>query len=332
MPSINYCLTCALRCAPSRAPLLRPFLLHPARRSLCAAASTASAAPAAPAAAHAHGDVLPLLERQDAQSAGLDALMQSSSAHAAPPAVGAAADAWGASRAGAGAGGSAPQISPISAEQALRQPVYAPDASAACASPAAASPAVEAPAGYGGASPHFFTPLPPRGLSPLERQTQLEAEQLDATVVQYRRVLTDVIRVGRGGSLPAATRLVVAWFGPLAAALAEEQARCVAASSRPSAEGRSAHARFLLLLPPEKLAVLTMHHALNAVLRGGGLCKVGGALLRGGCQGRCALRECWDLRVGPCCRARRPDPPTPRAHPPTHPTGPGPRPGAGPRR
>ena len=113
------------------------------------------------------------------------------------------------------------------------------------------------------------------------RQLALEMEQLDATVNEYRSTLSNVIRVGRGASLPVAQRLVVAWFGPLCAAIDEEQARC-----REHAPGvdRSVYGRHLILLRPEKLAVIVMHHVLNTVLLQGGAAKVTALALEVGRQ------------------------------------------------
>ena len=92
--------------------------------------------------------------------------------------------------------------------------------------------------------------------STMQRQIKLEMQQLDSTVAQYRDVLRSVISVGRGSTIPVAQRCVIDWFGPLARSIDAEQAACMA--GKPG-DDRKIYGQFLVLLPPDKLAVIAIH-------------------------------------------------------------------------
>lgn len=104
----------------------------------------------------------------------------------------------------------------------------------------------------------------PDVVSPRQRQIDLEVQQLDRTVAQYRDVLRSVISVGRGSTIPISQRFVVEWFGPLVRAIDAEQAACM--SGKPG-DDRRIYGQYLVLLPPDKLAVITMHVRQKRVYR-----------------------------------------------------------------
>lgn len=114
--------------------------------------------------------------------------------------------------------------------------------------------------------------MPSPELTPHERQLALEMEQLDRVVSDYRSLQREVIALGRGSQLPGAKRLVVEWFHPLSAAIREELDLC--ATAIPGTD-RLLYGPYLMgsLVPPDKLAVIAIHHTLNEALVGGGMAK-----------------------------------------------------------
>ncbi|CAE7794948.1 RPOT3, partial [Symbiodinium sp. KB8] len=99
------------------------------------------------------------------------------------------------------------------------------------------------------------------------RQVELETLALRNTIEEYREVFDSVIKMGKGSSLAPAQRLLVRWFKPLSEAIDEEHRKIW---DRESSPDRSAYGPYLLLMPPEKLAVIAMHEVINTVLRQGG--------------------------------------------------------------
>eukprot|EP01138_Halocafeteria_seosinensis_P012841 gb/GECG01013117.1/.p1 GENE.gb/GECG01013117.1/~~gb/GECG01013117.1/.p1 ORF type:complete len:1066 (+),score=121.31 gb/GECG01013117.1/:1-3198(+) len=111
---------------------------------------------------------------------------------------------------------------------------------------------------------------PPRP-EKIRRQYELETRALEETVNKYRKVVSDVMKIRKGSSLGPAQRLLSEWFVPLTRAIDEEQA---AVTHGDAATDRNVYGPYLLLLKPDKLAVIAMHETLNLVLSFGGAVKV----------------------------------------------------------
>jgi hypothetical protein len=104
-----------------------------------------------------------------------------------------------------------------------------------------------------------------------QKQYELETQQLDDTVRDYRDALRKLVSIGRGSTLPMSQRLILEWFGDYARAIDAEQALCMKeAPTKKKGDSadyiRNGYAPFLILLPPDKLAVIAMHEALSTLL------------------------------------------------------------------
>lgn len=96
-----------------------------------------------------------------------------------------------------------------------------------------------------------------------QRQIILETRAVDAAMARYKREAESAVRRGAGATLPAARKLLVGWFHPLADAIRAEQYRIV--TGAPGMD-RSVYGPYLLRLDPEQLAVIAMHAAINAFM------------------------------------------------------------------
>lgn len=96
-----------------------------------------------------------------------------------------------------------------------------------------------------------------------QRQIILETRAVEAALARYRREAASMVERGAGATLPAARKLLVSWFQPLAQAIREEQFRVARGIS---GIDRSVYGPYLLLVDPEQLAVIAMHAAVNAFM------------------------------------------------------------------
>jgi hypothetical protein len=97
----------------------------------------------------------------------------------------------------------------------------------------------------------------------LRRQLQIETDTYTNAVKMYRELLPKLNAFGLGAQIPVSKRQLVEWFAPLAAAVAAEQAAC--RGDRKHAHGPD-YRDFLCQLPPDKLAVITIHETLALML------------------------------------------------------------------
>ncbi|KAG5180911.1 hypothetical protein JKP88DRAFT_263682 [Tribonema minus] len=100
----------------------------------------------------------------------------------------------------------------------------------------------------------------------LLEQMRLEEQTTAEAGARYRELAEGMVAGGRAGALRPLQRELLKWFIPLRAAIEEEQGR-VWANERGA--GMGAHGPLLVLLQPEKLAVMVMHETLNLTLQGG---------------------------------------------------------------
>lgn len=100
----------------------------------------------------------------------------------------------------------------------------------------------------------------------LQRQLFVEEERLSEAVSSYQETFRNLINMGRGTSMKSIQRTLLQWYEPLLNLITNEIAdieKCV------SGEDRQSYGAYLLMLPPEKLAVITLDTALNGALRTG---------------------------------------------------------------
>ena len=96
-----------------------------------------------------------------------------------------------------------------------------------------------------------------------QRQIILETRAVEAALARYRREAASMVDRGTAGTLPAARKLLVSWFQPLADAIRAEQLRV---AKGVSGIDRCVYGPYLLRVDPEQLAVIAMHAAINAFM------------------------------------------------------------------
>lgn len=99
------------------------------------------------------------------------------------------------------------------------------------------------------------------------RQMELETKAFDKAVEEYRTIQHEVIKLKKGASLGGAKRMLLSWYTPLREALSKEQKDLLAGKF--SKTGYNIFGKFLLLLTPDKLTVITMHVVLSNLLAQG---------------------------------------------------------------
>lgn len=99
--------------------------------------------------------------------------------------------------------------------------------------------------------------------SVLERQIELETAAIRAGVARYRRLARLATERGDGANLKAGERWLVHWFEALTASLKQVQ-REVRRNTK--GQGGHIHGPTLLLIEPERMAVIAMHETLGACM------------------------------------------------------------------
>ena len=117
---------------------------------------------------------------------------------------------------------------------------------------------------------HFDSPvkIAPDATQASIRQTQtlLEADGYEAAVREYNDLIQSAQNRNDPSSLAPVQAEFLRWFIPLATSLETEQ---TAILTNTTSKDRSNYGPLLLLLPPQKLAVITMHTTVNAVISNG---------------------------------------------------------------
>ena len=101
-----------------------------------------------------------------------------------------------------------------------------------------------------------------------ERQLELEEETLEAACADYEAMIEDLLSLGKGAELKPVQRLMAQWYEPLVARITAERK---ATLDGDKGGDLRIYGPLLLLLPPEQLAVLTMHTTIGLCLKHGPL-------------------------------------------------------------
>ena len=101
-----------------------------------------------------------------------------------------------------------------------------------------------------------------------ERQLELEEETLEAACADYEAMIDDLVNLGKGAELKPVQRLMAQWYEPLVKAITAERK---ATLDGDKGGDLRIYGPLLLLLPPEQLAVLTMHTTIGLCLKHGPL-------------------------------------------------------------
>lgn len=91
-------------------------------------------------------------------------------------------------------------------------------------------------------------------------QYQLEALAVQRTLEEYANMRENLFQLKKGATLSPSKRVLVKWFEPLVEAIDREQRDIC---ERERGVDRSSYGPYLILLPPEVLAVITIHEVVN---------------------------------------------------------------------
>ena len=98
------------------------------------------------------------------------------------------------------------------------------------------------------------------------RQIETEEECLEKASADYAAMVDELMALGKGAELKPVQALVASWYEPLVDVIVEERNNALSGAKSPDLK---IYGPLLLLLPPEQLAVLTMHHVLGHCLKHG---------------------------------------------------------------
>lgn len=97
-------------------------------------------------------------------------------------------------------------------------------------------------------------------------QINMEEEQYSEASQEYIQSTTDLIKMGKGTGLKYIQRVMLNWYGPLTQEIIQE-IRMIEEKS--PGKDRTHYGPCFLLLPPDKLSIITLNACLNSVLKCG---------------------------------------------------------------
>jgi len=98
------------------------------------------------------------------------------------------------------------------------------------------------------------------------RQLKVEEEQMADAAHNYNETLKNIMELGRGTGLKHVQRIILRWYEPLNAAIEREKKLIL---NKVTGKDRRMYGPVMLLLPTEKLTVITLNTAVNNILRTG---------------------------------------------------------------
>lgn len=101
-----------------------------------------------------------------------------------------------------------------------------------------------------------------------KRQMQLESEAWENAAQEYRELMADMCAHKLAPNLPYVKSLFLGWFEPLRDAIATEQ------DQQESRKFKTSYGEYLLQLPADMLAVITMHKVMGLLMTGQEDCSV----------------------------------------------------------
>jgi DNA-directed RNA polymerase N-terminal len=100
----------------------------------------------------------------------------------------------------------------------------------------------------------------------LREQFEIEERTVQEAAEKYKALVETMARQGRAGSMKPMQRELAGWFEPLCKAIDAEQGKVWA---NVSGKGRLLYGPLLVLLQPDKLAVMVIHETVNMCLKCG---------------------------------------------------------------
>jgi DNA-directed RNA polymerase len=98
------------------------------------------------------------------------------------------------------------------------------------------------------------------------RQIRMEEEQFNEAADLYSKQVQQLMKIGKGTGFKFVQRVLIDWFEPMVEVIENEVARIL---NKEYGVDRSHYGPCLLLIKPQKLAVITIETALNTILRTG---------------------------------------------------------------
>ncbi|XP_074573562.1 DNA-directed RNA polymerase 2, chloroplastic/mitochondrial-like isoform X2 [Curcuma longa] len=96
-----------------------------------------------------------------------------------------------------------------------------------------------------------------------QRQIKMEIEAWEAAAKEYKELLMEMCKKKLAPNLPYVKSLFLNWFEPFRDEIAAEQERCKGQTKLP-------YAPFFILLPADKMAIITMHKLMSLLMTGSG--------------------------------------------------------------
>lgn len=95
-----------------------------------------------------------------------------------------------------------------------------------------------------------------------KRQVKIETEVWEEAAKEYRELLVDMCEQKLAPNLPYMKSLFLGWFEPLRDAIAKEQEMYLIGKKK------TVYASYFVQLPPDKMAVITMHRLMGLLMTG----------------------------------------------------------------
>ena len=98
------------------------------------------------------------------------------------------------------------------------------------------------------------------------RQLKIEEEQIEDAVQSYAENMKQLLELGKATNMKFVQRMLLEWYEPMALSLQDELSDI---RNKVPAQDRTVYGPCLLLLPVEKLSIITLNTVLNSILKVG---------------------------------------------------------------
>mmetsp|Transcript_21171 Transcript_21171/g.32484 ORF Transcript_21171/g.32484 Transcript_21171/m.32484 type:complete len:777 (-) Transcript_21171:2471-4801(-) len=98
----------------------------------------------------------------------------------------------------------------------------------------------------------------------LEKQKKNEEQVFEKACAEYKKMVQDLVRLGKGSELGPVQKALLSWYEPLTIRINQEKKDFI---NGIRSEDRSIYGPLLLLLKPEEFAVITLHNVLSSTMQ-----------------------------------------------------------------
>lgn len=103
------------------------------------------------------------------------------------------------------------------------------------------------------------------------RQVKIEEDQQYEAIISHQESIDTLLKIGQGTGMKQVQKIVLSWFEPLSDAIVAEMKLVLPRTSRSTSSKLSSVGQYLLLLPVDKLAIITIDTVLSCILRTGNI-------------------------------------------------------------